>query len=133
MMARSKPAPHERPLFDDTDADARKALVRVYQKMSAASKATRVGELGHMTRQLFEAGYKYRHPEATPDDLIDAWLRHTLDPDSFEKARSYRHELARRRVERSAESSSSAGADEDSLCAGRIAGEHGPGSAEINQ
>jgi hypothetical protein len=133
MMVRSKPAPHERPLFDDTDADARKALVRVYQKMSAERKATRVGELRYMTKRLFEAGYKDRHPEATPDDLIDAWLRHTLDPDSFEKARSYRHELARRRVERSAESSSSAGANEDSLRSRGIAGQLGPRSPEINQ
>jgi len=90
------PAPHERLLLDDTTPEARRALVRVYQEMPPERKATIVGDLRRMTRQLFEAGYRDRHPDATTDELVLAWMRHTLDPELYEKARSVRNEYTRR-------------------------------------
>ena len=97
-------APHERPLFDDTSPEARQALARTYQQMSLERKATVVGDLCRLTRELFNAGYRARHPGATNDDLVDAWMRHTLEPELYEKARSVRDEYNRRRLESGAES-----------------------------
>ncbi len=92
-MTSRKPAPHERPLHDDTTPPARRALVRVYREMSPGRKATIVGNLRRLTRQLFEAGYRDRHPDATAEELALAWMRHTLDPELYEKARSVRDDL----------------------------------------
>ncbi len=91
-------SPHERPLLDDTTPEARQALVQVYRDMPPERKATIVGDLRRMTRQLFDAGYRARHPESTADDLVVAWMRHTLEPELYEKARSVRDEYSRRRL-----------------------------------
>jgi hypothetical protein len=122
-------APHERPLLDDTTPEARRALVRVYQQMTPERKATVVGDLRRMTRQLFEAGYRARHPAAGDDELVLAWMRHTLDPELYEKARSVRDEYQRRRLERSSQSGAIVRADAPALCAGGIAGQLGAGCA----
>jgi hypothetical protein len=117
--------PHERPLLSDTTREARQALVRVYQNMPPERKATIVGDLRWMTRELFEAGYRARHPDATPDELVDAWMRHTLDPELYEKARSIRHEYVRRRLARGAEGGAFVGANETPVRAGGVVGELG--------
>jgi hypothetical protein len=132
-MSNRKPPPHLRPLLDDTDAEARRVLVHVYREMSAERKATIIGQLRHMTRQLFDAGYRARHPNATADEMIDAWLHHMLEPELYEKVRSYRDELARRRLERSAESGATAGANAGDVRARRIAGELGARCSENDQ
>jgi hypothetical protein len=97
-MKSRKVAPHEQPLLNDTTPEAQRALVQVYRDMPPERKATIVGDLRRMTRQLFEAGYRARHPGATADDLVVAWMRHTLDPELYEKARSVRDEYSRRRL-----------------------------------
>lgn len=82
--------PHERPLHDDTSREARRVLVSVYRQMSPARKAAIVSDLRRTARRLFEAGYRARHPEATDEELSDAWMRSTLPSDLYDKARSHR-------------------------------------------
>ncbi|MEX2176552.1 MAG: hypothetical protein WD872_19460 [Pirellulaceae bacterium] len=133
MLKKHKQAPHEQPLAEDTLPEARQALVRVYQQMPPERKATIVGDLRRMSRQLFDAGYRARHPGVTEDELIVAWMRHTLDPELYEKARIVRDEYTRRRLARGAQSGAIAGADGVAVRPGGIAGQFGPGSAAGNE
>jgi hypothetical protein len=129
----TKLAPHERPLLGDTSPEARLVLARVYRDMPPERKATIVGNLRQMTRQLFEAGYRTRNPNADERELADAWLRHTLEPELYEKARRVRDECERRSVERSPESGAAARKDEGALCAGGLAGQLGTGSTAFDE
>ena len=107
--------PHERPLHDDTSLDARRVLVRAYQQMSPEKKAAIVSDLRRTARMLFETGYRERHPGAADEDVLDAWMRHTLPPDLYNLARSHRDAYLGRSVAGSAESGLSADATENSL------------------
>ena len=82
--------PHERPLHDDTSPEARRVLVSIYRQMSPARKGAVVSDLRRTARQLFEAGYRDRHPQATDEEVFDAWMRNTLPADLYQKARSHR-------------------------------------------
>ena len=87
--------PHERPLHDDTSPEARRVLVSVYRQMSPARKAAIVSDLRRTARQLFETGYRVRHPEATDEEVSDAWMRSILPAELYAKARSHRDALVR--------------------------------------
>jgi hypothetical protein len=108
--------PHERPLYDDTSLEARRVLVRTYQQMSPERKAAIVSDLRRTARMLFESGHRERHPGATDEDVLDAWMKNTLPPDLYQLARSHRDAYLGRSVAGSAEGSVSANADEDSVC-----------------
>jgi hypothetical protein len=97
--------PHERPLHDDTSLEARRVLVRIYQQMSPERKSAIISDLNRTARMLFESGYRERHPGATDEDVLDAWMKHTLPPELYNLARSHRDAYLGRSVAGSAEGS----------------------------
>jgi hypothetical protein len=107
--------PHQRPLYDDTSLEARRVLVRIYQQMSPEKKAAIVGDLNRTAKMLFDTGFRERHPGASDEDVLDAWMKHTLPPDLYQLARSHRDAYLGRSVAGSAEGSVRAHAVEDSL------------------
>src|SRR5882724_3796102 len=65
----------------DTRPEAEKVLNEVFRRMTPAEKWQRLEDLYLQGQVLHAAGYRDRHPGATPQDIHDDWLDLTLGPE----------------------------------------------------
>jgi hypothetical protein len=71
----------------DTTPEAEQVLIAICRKMSVQDRWRRLQSLYRTGRDLHEIGYRQRHPDATPEDIVDDWLRLTLDPEVYREVR----------------------------------------------
>ena len=62
----------------DTSRDIQERLIAAYRRMSFSRKWRNLGEDWMSVRMLHLAGYRRRHPSATPAEIRADWLRQTL-------------------------------------------------------
>lgn len=66
--------------MNDTTAEAEDVLIAIFREMSMQDKWRRLQSLYRTGRDLHEMGYLQRRPDATPQEVVDDWMRLTLDP-----------------------------------------------------
>ena len=81
---------------NDTTNDAEQVLTDVYRRMPVEQKWRQLGDLYRTARLLHEAGVRLRNPTATDRDVVEDWLRMTLEPELFQQVRESIHEPADR-------------------------------------
>ena len=69
----------------DTSPEAMAVQVAALQKMGLEGRAEMVFELSDNLRELVEAGIRRRHPDYTPQQVVQSVLRLTLDKELFEQ------------------------------------------------
>jgi hypothetical protein len=62
----------------DTSPDAERILIEACRKMTPARKWRQMGEIYHTARTLHAAGVKFRNPQASAQDILEAWTAVTL-------------------------------------------------------
>lgn len=73
--------------IDDTTSEAQRVLIDIYRNMSMEDKWRRLQSLYRTGRDLHEMGYRQCRPDATPADVVDDWMRLTLDPELYREVR----------------------------------------------
>lgn len=73
--------------INDTPAEAEQVLIAVCVNMSIKDKWRRLQSLYRTGRNLHEMGYRQRRPDATPEEVVDDWMRLTLDPELYREVR----------------------------------------------
>jgi hypothetical protein len=58
-------------------------LIDVYRRMSISDKWRQLGELYRTSRLLHEAGFRQRCPGATEAEVVDYWMKLTLDAETY--------------------------------------------------
>lgn len=74
--------------INDTSAEADQVLIAIFRNMSMQDKWRRLQSLYRTGRDLHEMGYRQRHPAASPEEVVDDWMRLTLTPQVYEEVRS---------------------------------------------
>lgn len=74
--------------INDTSPEAESILIEIFRKMSMQDKWRRLQSLYRTGRDLHEMGYRQRRPDATPPEIVDDWLRLTLDPPLYQEVRN---------------------------------------------
>jgi hypothetical protein len=77
---------------DDTTPEAKAVLLDVYRRMSIADKWRLLGSMFTTARTLAAAGYRLRHPNATDEEVREAYLEVVLDPPLLKLIRESRHD-----------------------------------------
>lgn len=75
--------------INDTTPEAESVLIAIYRDMSIEDKWRRLQSLYRTGRDLHEMGYRKRHPEATPPEIVDDWMRLTLGPELYHEVRGW--------------------------------------------
>jgi hypothetical protein len=78
----------------DTTHEAEQVLIDIYRRMSVSDKWRLLNELYDTGRLLHEAGFRQRRPDATPADVVDDWMKLTLDQDVYRQVREKIDETA---------------------------------------
>ncbi|MGH7137865.1 MAG: hypothetical protein ACREHD_19115 [Pirellulales bacterium] len=73
--------------INDTSAEAEQVLIAICVNMSIKDKWRRLQSLYRTGRNLHEMGYRQRRPDATPEEVVDDWMRLTLDPELYREVR----------------------------------------------
>lgn len=68
---------------NDTSPEAERVQITIYRNMSMEGKWRTLQSLYRTGRELHEMGYRQRHPDATPEELVDDWMRLTLGPEIY--------------------------------------------------
>jgi hypothetical protein len=74
-------------MISDTTPEAERVLIDIHRRMSVADKWKRLEDLYRTGRQLHEMGFRQRRPHATPEEVVDDWMRLTLDPELYRHVR----------------------------------------------
>jgi hypothetical protein len=74
--------------ISDTTPEAERVLIDIYRNMSMQDKWQRLQSLYRAGRDLHEMGDRQRHPDATREEIVDDWMRLTLDPELYREVRS---------------------------------------------
>jgi len=69
----------------DTSTASAKRQIQALQKMGLAGRAEMTFQLSDNLRAITEAGIRYRHPNYTDRQVVQAVLRLTLEKDVFEQ------------------------------------------------
>lgn len=77
-----------RQAINDTAAEAEHLLIAIFRDMSIEDKWRRLQSLYRTGRDLHEMGYRQRRPDATPQEVVDDWMRLTLDPQLYREIRN---------------------------------------------
>jgi hypothetical protein len=64
--------------MDDTSPDARRVLIDALRRMTLRQRWERLRSIQHTARVLHSSGYRYRHPEASDDEVRRDWVRARL-------------------------------------------------------
>ncbi|HKI30620.1 MAG TPA: hypothetical protein VKA46_01915 [Gemmataceae bacterium] len=93
---------------NDTSPEAQRVLNEVYRRMTPGQKWLRLGQVYREARLLHAAGVGLRKPSATPQDVVEDWMRlqfglglsaregaMTVDPDSLRGLRAVTEVLTR--------------------------------------
>jgi hypothetical protein len=67
--------------LNDTSADAERVLIESYRRMSMVEKWRQMGEIFSTAKSLHAAGVRFRNPDASDEEVHEAWLRQVLGPD----------------------------------------------------
>lgn len=76
-------------MINDTTPEAERVLIDIFRRMSIGDKSRRLDGLYRTGRALHEAGFRQRCPNATPEDVVDDWMKLTLEPDLYRKVREW--------------------------------------------
>lgn len=76
------------PAINDTSPEAERVLIEIYRKMSMQEKWQRLQGLYRTGRDLHEMGYRQQHPDASPEEVVDDWMRLTLEPERYRQVRN---------------------------------------------
>jgi len=79
---------------DDTAAEARRVQTDAYRRMSYDDKWRILCGLRRAARQLADAGYRLRNPQATAEEVHENWLRLSLGEELLAKMRRARNDAA---------------------------------------
>lgn len=74
--------------IDDTSPEAERVLIAIYRNMSVEDKWRRLQSLYRTGRHLHEMGYRQRHPNASPEEIVDDWMRLTVGPELYQEIRN---------------------------------------------
>jgi hypothetical protein len=74
--------------ISDTSPEAERVLIEIFRKMSIDDKWRRLQSLYRTGRSLHEMGYRQRYPDATPEEIVDDWMRLTLEPEVYHEVRN---------------------------------------------
>lgn len=66
--------------LSDTSLEAERVLIEVYQRMPMSEKWRQMGQIFRTAKNLHAAGVRFRCPNASDEDVRQAWLRQTLGP-----------------------------------------------------
>ena len=69
--------------MNDTSQEAEQVLVEICRNMSIEDKWRRLQSLYRTGRTLHEMGFRLRHPNATHEDVVDDWMKLTLEPNVY--------------------------------------------------
>jgi len=86
--------PPPRSPVDDTTAEARRAQTEAYRRMGYDDKWRILCGLHRAGRQLADAGYRLRHPQATAEEVHENWLRLSLGDELLAEVKRARHDTA---------------------------------------
>ena len=73
--------------INDTTSEAQRVLIDICRNMSMGDKWRRLQSLYRTGRDLHEMGFRQRRPDATPAEVVDDWMRLTLDPELYREVR----------------------------------------------
>ena len=76
------------PVMNDTTPEAERVLVEICRKMPMQDKWQRLQSLYWTGRNLHEMGYRQRRPNATQEEIVDDWMRLTLEPQLYREVRA---------------------------------------------
>ena len=74
--------------INDTTPEAERVLIEICRNMSMQDKWRRLQSLYRTGRDLHETGYRHRHPDATPEEVVDDCMRLTLEPALYRDVRN---------------------------------------------
>ncbi|HWB08110.1 MAG TPA: hypothetical protein VG826_02610 [Pirellulales bacterium] len=74
--------------INDTSPEAERVLVEIYRNMSLQDKWRRLQSLYRTGWDLHEMGYRQRHPDASLQEVVDDWMKLTLDPELYREVRN---------------------------------------------
>jgi hypothetical protein len=77
--------------MNDTNREAELVLIEICRNMSMQDKWRRLQSLYRTGRTLHEMGFRQRRPDATPQEVVDDWMKLTLEPDVYRKVRESVH------------------------------------------
>jgi len=67
--------------INDTTADAERVLIESYRRMSTVEKWYQMGQIFRTAKSLHAAGVRFRNPDASDEEVHEAWLLQMLGPD----------------------------------------------------
>lgn len=73
--------------INDTSLEAERVLLGIFRDMAMPDKWRRLQSLYRTGRDLHEMGYRQGHPDATPEEVVDDWMRLTLEPKLYQEVR----------------------------------------------
>jgi hypothetical protein len=73
--------------MNDTSPEAERVLIEISRNMSMQDKWRRLQSLYRTGRTLHEMGFRQRRPRATPEEVVDDWMKLTLEPELYQKVR----------------------------------------------
>ena len=74
--------------MNDTSPEALRVQTEIYRRMTPAEKLRLLEDLYRTARVLFEAGLRLRNPIVRTDEVREAWLLQTLEPELFDRIRN---------------------------------------------
>lgn len=75
------------PAISDTAPEAERVVFEIYRNMSMQDRWRRLQNLYRTGRNLHEMGFRQRRPDATPEEVVDDWMRLTLEPELYREVR----------------------------------------------
>jgi hypothetical protein len=73
----------------DTSPEAERVLIDICRNMSVQDKWRRLQSLYRTGRNLHEMGFRRRFPNATSEEVVDDWMKLTLDTDLYWRVREF--------------------------------------------
>jgi hypothetical protein len=73
--------------MDDTAREADLVLIEICRNMSMYDNWRRLQSLYRTGRTLHEMGFRQRRPDATGEEVVDDWMKLTLEPELYRKVR----------------------------------------------
>ncbi len=77
---------NQNPIPPDTTIEAAQKQIEILRKLDLPGRAALTFQLSDNLRTITIDGIKHRHPDYTPDQIILALFRLTLEPELFQKA-----------------------------------------------
>lgn len=74
-------------MISDTTSEAERVLIDIFRRMSMQDKWRRLQSLYRTGRTLHEMGFRQRHPNASQEEIVDDWMKLTLEPQLYRNVR----------------------------------------------